>query len=101
MFLLVGKPIPDAAAAGRKALLASRQNMVFSVSMLFYMVGTSHFYAIAFPDATSSNANVFLLISLVIIALLECNAVACSVASRLAIKCSGHMRAIRMQLFRQ
>jgi uncharacterized membrane protein len=70
-----GEANPDAATAGRKALLASRQNMVFSVSMLFYMVGTSHFYAIAFPDATSSNANIFLLISLVIIALLECNAV--------------------------
>ena len=70
-----GEANPDAATAGRKALLASRQNMVFSVSMLFYMVGTSHFYAIAFKDATSSNANVFLLISLVIIALLECNAV--------------------------
>lgn len=70
-----GEANPDAAIAGRKALLASRQNMVFSVSMLFYMVGTSHFYKIAFPDATSSNANIFLLISLVIIALLECNAV--------------------------
>jgi uncharacterized membrane protein len=70
-----GEANPDAATCGRKALLASRQNMVFSVSMLFYMVGTSHFYAIAFKDATSSNANVFLLISLVIIALLECNAV--------------------------
>lgn len=70
-----GEANQDAATAGRKALLASRQNMVFSVSMLFYMVGTSHFYAIAFPDATSSNANIFLLISLVIIALLECNAV--------------------------
>jgi uncharacterized membrane protein len=69
-----GEANPDAATAGRKALLASRQNMVFSVSMLFYMVGTSHFYAIAFPDATSSNANVFLTISLVIIALLQLNA---------------------------
>lgn len=70
-----GEANPDAATAGRKALLASRQNMVFSVSMLFYMVGTSHFYNTAFKDATSSNANIFLLISLVIIALLECNAV--------------------------
>lgn len=69
-----GEPDPGAAIAGRKALLASRQNMVFSVSMLFYMVGTSHFYTV-FSDATQSNANIFLLISLVVIAVLECNAV--------------------------
>ena len=26
------------------ALLASRQNFIFSVSMLWFMVGTAHFY---------------------------------------------------------
>ena len=30
---------PDAPAAGRKALLASRQNLIFSVPMLWFMVG--------------------------------------------------------------
>ena len=35
---------PDAAAgAGRKALLASRQNTIFSLPMLVFMVGTAHF----------------------------------------------------------
>ena len=37
-----GEADPAAAAAGRKALMASRQNTVFSVSMLFFMVYASH-----------------------------------------------------------
>jgi len=69
-----GEANPDAATCGRKALLASRQNMVFSVSMLFYMVGAAHFYPEVF-SATSGNANTFMLVSLVIIALLELNAI--------------------------
>ncbi|MSZ55500.1 MAG: hypothetical protein F2595_04430, partial [Actinobacteria bacterium] len=69
-----GEANPDAATCGRKALLASRQNMVFSVSMLFYMVGAAHFYPEVF-SATSGNANTFMLVSLVIVALLELNAI--------------------------
>ena len=64
---------PDAATAGRRALLASRQNMIFSVSMLFYMVGAAHFYPETF-SATSGNANTFVIISVVIGALLQLNA---------------------------
>ena len=67
-----GEANPDAATAGRRAMLASRQNMIFSVSMLFYMVGTSHFYTVF--KATPGNANTFVLISCVIIALLQLNA---------------------------
>jgi hypothetical protein len=48
--------------------------MVFSVSMLFYMVGAAHFYPEAF-SATTGNANTFMFISLAIIALLELNAI--------------------------
>src|SRR5262245_34589572 len=33
---------PEAAAAGRRAFLPSRQNTLFSVSMLWFMVGTAH-----------------------------------------------------------
>jgi len=44
-----GEADPNAATAGRKALLASRQNMIFSVSMLWFMVGAAHFYSGAFP----------------------------------------------------
>ena len=32
-----GEADPNAAAAGRKAVMASRQNAIFSVSMLFFM----------------------------------------------------------------
>ena len=64
---------PDAATAGRRAMLASRQNMIFSVSMLFYMVGAAHFYPEAFT-ASSSNASTFVIISVVIGALLQLNA---------------------------
>ncbi|MCX6515071.1 MAG: urate hydroxylase PuuD [Actinobacteria bacterium] len=69
-----GEANPDAATCGRKALLASRQNMVFSVSMLFYMVGAAHLYSEAF-EATTANAYTFMFISLAIIALLELNAI--------------------------
>ena len=40
-----GEADPDAAAAGRKALLASRMNAIFSFTMLMFMVGTSHFFS--------------------------------------------------------
>ena len=38
-----GEADPAAAAAGRKALLASRMNTIFSLPMLVFMVGTAHF----------------------------------------------------------
>jgi uncharacterized membrane protein len=68
-----GEANPDAATSGRRAMLASRQNMIFSVSMLFFMVGAAHYYPESF-SATSGNANAFMLISIVIIALLQLNA---------------------------
>jgi uncharacterized membrane protein len=39
-----GEANPDAPAAGRKAFLASRMNTIFSIPMLLFMVGTSHFF---------------------------------------------------------
>jgi uncharacterized membrane protein len=39
-----GEADPTAADAGRKALLASRMNAIFSLPMLMFMVGTSHFF---------------------------------------------------------
>lgn len=70
-----GEANADAPTAGRKALLASRQNMIFSVSMLFFMVGAAHFYnGSVFAESSSSNATTFLLISVVITALLQLNA---------------------------
>ena len=70
-----GEANADAPTAGRRALLASRQNMIFSVSMLFFMVGAAHFYNAAFENATSSNAWTFFAIAMAITALLELNAI--------------------------
>jgi uncharacterized membrane protein len=70
-----GEANADAPTAGRKALLASRQNMIFSVSMLFFMVGSAHFYDAFNTTAMPSSASTFLMISCVIIALLELNAI--------------------------
>ena len=64
---------PAAAEAGRRALLASRQNMIFSVSMLSFMVGTSHYYGI-FSTPTSGDANTFVIVATVICALFQLNA---------------------------
>lgn len=66
---------PNAAPAGRKALLASRMNVIFSVPMLFFMVGAPHFYGGAFPEATSSDARTYFIIAIVIALLLELTAV--------------------------
>jgi uncharacterized membrane protein len=69
-----GEADPGAPAAGRKALLASRQNTIFSVAMLFFMVGAAHFYGSAFAGASSGSAWTFLIIAVIIGALLEINA---------------------------
>ena len=70
-----GEANADAPTAGRKALLASRMNMIFSVSVVYFMIGAPHFYAGAFPDATSSNAWTFFFIAMAIVTLLELNAI--------------------------
>ena len=38
-----GEPLPEAAAAGRRAGMASRQNVFFSFAMIWFMTFTSHF----------------------------------------------------------
>lgn len=69
-----GEANPDAATAGRRAMLASRQNMIFSVSMLFFMVGAAHYYPEAMFAATPGEANTFVIISVVLGALFQLNA---------------------------
>jgi uncharacterized membrane protein len=69
-----GEANAGAPGAGRKALLASRQNFIFSFSMLFFMVGAAHFYSGAFAGATSGNAWTFFIIAMVIVAILQVNA---------------------------
>jgi len=70
-----GEADPDAAAAGRKALLASRMNAIFSLPMLFFMVGTSHFLGGFFkPFPSGSDRAVYWIIAIVIWGVLELNA---------------------------
>ncbi len=68
-----GEANPDAATSGRRAMLASRQNMIFSVSMLFMMVGAAHFFE-QVTTASAGNASTYVAITLVIAALFQLNA---------------------------
>ncbi|HUR76543.1 MAG TPA: hypothetical protein VMZ22_01250 [Acidimicrobiales bacterium] len=70
-----GRPAdPAAADAGRKALLASRTNAIFSIPLLFFMAFTSHLAPI-YPQAPeSSDRLMFWLPVLAVVALFELNA---------------------------
>jgi len=68
-----GEANPGAPAAGRAALLASRQNFIFSFSMLWFMVGAAHLYG-GYNGASAGKGWVFILISVVIGAALQLNA---------------------------
>lgn len=68
-----GQALPTAAAAGRRAALASRTNTVFSIPMLFYMGSATHYPSLA-QEITSGSQTWFWIISLVIIAAVELNA---------------------------
>ena len=69
-----GEADPGAAAAGRRAVLASRQNMIFSLSMLFYMVGASHFFGPLYDGNDAGKAWTFVIIAVVIGGILQLNA---------------------------
>lgn len=70
-----GEANPAAAAEGRKALLASRMNMIFSLPMLVFMVGTAHFpYKISGIDTSAGNRWTFWIVWIVLWAFLEANA---------------------------
>jgi uncharacterized membrane protein len=68
-----GEADPNAAAAGRKAVMASRQNAIFSVSMLFFMVYKSHSPYSA-NQLSGGKIATFWIITIVLIAILELNA---------------------------
>jgi uncharacterized membrane protein len=65
-----GEADPAAADAGRAAALASRQNTIFSFTMLFFMLGTSHFFG---GYDTSDNRAVYWIITLILWGVLELN----------------------------
>jgi uncharacterized membrane protein len=66
-----GQPLPTAAAVGRRAGLASRTNTVFSIPMLFFMGAAMHYPGLVGPRASHG---IFWLITLIIIAAVEYNA---------------------------
>ena len=67
-----GEADPNAAAAGRKGLLASRQNTIYSFTMLLFMVGTSHFFGLGGFD-TTENRGIYWAITGVLWLVLELN----------------------------
>src|SRR4051794_34954993 len=71
-----GQADPAAATAARKGALASRQNTIFSLPLLVFMVGASHFWASTGFDQTPGSGGrvVWFLLSLIIFAALELNA---------------------------
>ena len=71
-----GEADPSAADAGRKALLASRMNAIYSFTMLLFMVGAAHFFLpgnFKFAPSGSDRAT-YWAIAVVIWGLLELNA---------------------------
>ncbi|HEX2782907.1 MAG TPA: hypothetical protein VHN36_04925 [Ilumatobacteraceae bacterium] len=71
-----GEPNPEAPAAARRAVMASRQNVVFSIGMLYLMVVASHDVYLGGADSAISSGKVaaFWLIAIVVTAVLELNA---------------------------
>jgi uncharacterized membrane protein len=65
-----GEALPEAAGAAPKAGLASRTNTLFSVPMLFFMGSSAHY-----AHGGLSGNSTALIVSLVIIAALELNAI--------------------------
>ncbi len=70
-----GEADAGAPAAGRRALLASRQNFIFSFSMLWFMVGTAHLYEVGglYDINKAGKAWLFVIICAAIAAILELN----------------------------
>jgi len=69
-----GEADPNAAGAGRRALLASRQNAIYSFTMLFFMIGTAHFFGSGEFDVTDGGDRaIYWLVTLVIWLALELN----------------------------
>jgi uncharacterized membrane protein len=67
-----GRAVPEAAAHGMRAGLASRTNTVLSIPMLFFMAAASHF---PFFTPTTGGAKIAMLVVLAVVVLLvEANA---------------------------
>lgn len=85
---------PNAAAAGRKGLTASRTNTLFSIPMLFFMAATSHF-APVFDGADGGERLLYWIGVLVIIGVFEAIAIMAPPAgSGLAVHLDTHRNTI-------
>jgi uncharacterized membrane protein len=71
-----GEANPNAAAAARAGAMASRQNTIFSLPLLVFMVGAAHFYTVDnFAERLSvGKCVIYLIIGIVVLAVLEANA---------------------------
>ena len=71
-----GAADPNAAGSGRAGAMASRQNTIFSLPVLFFMVGVAHFYNLSHFSLRPGGAKwfIFLLLAVVVIGVLEANA---------------------------
>ncbi|HEX5615774.1 MAG TPA: urate hydroxylase PuuD, partial [Acidimicrobiia bacterium] len=71
-----GEADPEAAGAARRGAMASRQNTIFSLPLLVFMVGASHFYQGRHwvIEADGSDLAVWFIVGLAILGLLEANA---------------------------
>src|SRR3954462_11786002 len=73
-----GEADPNAPAAARAGAMASRQNTIFSLPLIVFMVGASHFYALGhfanFPNPSGAKWFIYLLIGLIVLVVLELNA---------------------------
>jgi len=74
-----GEADPNAPAAARAGAMASRQNTIFSLPLLVFMVGASHFYVFSHFKNQPNNPSVglwilYLLIGVAVLAILEANA---------------------------
>ncbi len=68
-----GEALPEAAAAGRRAGLASRQNVLLSFTMIWFMTFTAHF-SFSYDTSSSGARAVYWVLTLIILAALEANA---------------------------
>ncbi|MDP9404581.1 MAG: urate hydroxylase PuuD [Actinomycetota bacterium] len=68
-----GQPDPEAAAAGRKALLASRTNTLLSIPMLFFMGFTSHLSGVYELTPKGGERGLYWAVTLLVVVLIELN----------------------------
>jgi uncharacterized membrane protein len=71
-----GEANPNAAAAARAGAMASRQNTIFSLPLLVFMIGASHFWsspAINRIGISSGKSVTFMLIGIAVLIVLELN----------------------------